>query len=84
MNTEHYKWCLEHLIKIYPVPVKGETTTRTKMVNGKKKKVYIPKCQIQANLDHNIITFPEVYEQGEEMYQVISKLYTHYYERANN
>ncbi len=84
INSEAYRWCLNHLIKIYPVPIKGETHTKYKYVNGKRKKVLVPMVQIQANLDHNIITFPEKYEQTEELYKVINRLYEHYYKRPNS
>ena len=84
MNLKAYSWCVEYGIKIYPVPIKGKTGTKYKYVNGRRKKVLVPLCNIQADLDHNKITFPEEYEQDEEMYQVINKLYEYYYKRSNS
>jgi len=75
-------WCFDNNITIYPVPVK-ETYTVVKMVNGRKRKVSLPKCLVEVNLDGMKKRGTEVWEQDEEMYQYIQKLYDYYYERAN-
>ncbi len=75
-------WCFDNNITIYPVPTK-EMYTVTKMVNGRRKKVSIPKCVVEVNLDGMKKRGTEVWEQDEEMYEYIQKLYDYYYERAN-
>ena len=76
-------WCFDNNIKIYPVPSR-ETYTVVKMVNGRKRKVTIPKCTVEVNLDGMKHRGTELWEQDFEMAEYIQKLYDYYYERANN
>ena len=76
-------WCYDNNITIYPVPSK-ELYTVTKMVYGKKKKVSLPKCRVEVNLDGHKKLGTELWEQDDEMYNYIDKLYEYYYDRANN
>lgn len=79
---ERVSWCFDNNITIYPVPTK-EMYTVNKMVNGRRRKVSLPKCLVEVNLDGMKKRGTEVWEQDEEMYQYIQKLYDYYYERAN-
>jgi len=82
-RLKRVSWCFDNNITIYPVTTK-ETYTVIKMVNGRKRKVSLPMCLVEVNLEGMKKRGTEKWEQDTEMYDYIQKLYDYYYERAHN
>lgn len=92
-NTAAQKWAWDNDLRIFPEPLQEEYPV-TVMVNGRRKKRSKKYCEIVieisgrtkrvADLPHLHEFLPEEgwkFTQGEEIYKVIDKLYTYYYER---
>tara|TARA_R110002153_G_scaffold71682_5_gene187828 strand:+ start:93 stop:365 length:273 start_codon:yes stop_codon:yes gene_type:complete len=65
---------------VYPKCVK-ETYTVNKQVNGKRRKVTLPKVKLVVQIGNKRVQGKYEYEQSDQMSQAISDIYTYYYDR---
>ena len=94
-NNTHFQWARDNYLRLYPQCL-IETYVKHKQVNGRKRKSYIPYVEIIIEINGSskrIADLPHLHEfledgwkfqQGEEVYEVIEKLYEFYYERAHD
>lgn len=81
MNQDAVCWGIRTgEVIVYPQLV-DETYTYTKYVNGKKRKVTLNKVKLVVKIGSKKILGKHIYEQGVEMSNAISEIYTYYYER---
>ena len=81
INQKAISWGISSKeVIVYPKPVK-ETYTFNKQVNGKRRKVTLPKVKLIVQIGNKRVQGKYEYQQSDQMSQAISDIYTYYYDR---
>ena len=95
VDNKHFKWAEHNYLRIYPQTI-IETYGARKMVHGRKKSVQMHYCEIMIEINgrskraadltnlHEYLEDGWKFMQDEALYKTIARLYSYYYNRAND
>mgnify|MGYP001182485885 FL=1 len=95
IDNKHFTWAQDNYLRIYPQTI-IETYAGSKIVKGRKRGSTMHYCEIMIEINgrgkraaeltnlHEYLKDGWKFEQSEELYKTIARLYSYYYNRAND
>ena len=95
VDNNHFRWAQHNYLRIYPQTI-IETYGTSRMVRGRKKGIQLHFCEIMVEINgrskraadltnlHEYLEDGWKFMQDEALYKTIARLYSYYYNRAND